>query len=223
MRMTLATDPWILGISASPHNGAVCLLKGDEIVVAIQEERLARKKRAGIYGASSCLALDYCLDYAGIKPADLSLVVYTVTGRAKSRLHDIKLNPILQVGLNKKPTLRIPHHLGHAIGAFATSGFREAAILVVDGSGSPQSDFTDDECRACRFEVEDGFETVSLYTASDTCVKALEKQMVAHGAWVSTAAEGMLRFGSLGGMYSAVAAQIFGDLMEAGKVMGLAP
>src|SRR5690606_32762103 len=33
----------------------------------------------------------------------------------------------------------------------------------------------------------------------------------------------MPRFGSLGGLYSAVACQIFGEAMEAGKVMGLAP
>ena len=31
--MSKTKDPWVLGISAS-HNGAVCLLKGDEIVVA---------------------------------------------------------------------------------------------------------------------------------------------------------------------------------------------
>lgn len=30
-------------------------------------------------------------------------------------------------------------------------------------------------------------------------------------------------FGSLGGMFSAVAAQVFDDLSEAGKEMGLAP
>ena len=35
----LKKDLWILGISAS-HNGSVCLLKGNEIVAAIQEERL---------------------------------------------------------------------------------------------------------------------------------------------------------------------------------------
>ena len=40
-----AERPWVLGIGSS-HNGAVCLLRGDEIVVAIQEERLLRFKRA---------------------------------------------------------------------------------------------------------------------------------------------------------------------------------
>ena len=67
-------QPWILGISAS-HNGSACLLRGDEIVVAIQEERLSRFKRHRINGAGPSLAISYCLNYAGIAPSDLSLVV----------------------------------------------------------------------------------------------------------------------------------------------------
>jgi len=66
--------PWILGISAS-HNGSACLLRGDEIVVAIQEERLSRFKRHRILGAGPSHAVPYCLNYAGIEPRDLSLVV----------------------------------------------------------------------------------------------------------------------------------------------------
>ena len=133
------SSPWVLGISGS-HNGAVCLLKGDEIVVSVQEERLIRKKRRKIYGAQHTLALDYCFDYAGIKPSDLSLVVLSVIDSATSPMHDLKLNPFLQVELNKIRTLVIPHHLAHAASAFATSGFEESAVLVVDGLGSVRSD-----------------------------------------------------------------------------------
>jgi carbamoyltransferase len=49
MVLTLRKEPWALGINAS-HNGAVCLLHGDRIVAAIQEERLTRIKRQRIYG-----------------------------------------------------------------------------------------------------------------------------------------------------------------------------
>src|SRR5690242_19046011 len=105
----MKSSPWILGISAS-HNGAVCLLKGDEIVVAIQEERLSRRKRAEITGSKPSLALAYCLDYARIKPSDLSLIVCCVTGRANTAQHDLGQNPILQTALHNTPTLRIPHH-----------------------------------------------------------------------------------------------------------------
>lgn len=218
------SEPWILGVSASPHNGAVCLLKGDEIVVAIQEERLSRVKRDSLRGSRPSLAIKYCLDYAGLRPRDLSLVVCCVTQRAKAPIDDITVNPDLQPKLNKLPTLNIPHHLGHAFSAFATSGFEDSAVLIVDGMGSPFEDLAEDERRACRWEVEDGFETISLYSASGTAVVALEKHLVERGAWVQeTGGTTMPRFRSLGGMYSAVAEQIFGDKLEAGKVMGLAP
>jgi carbamoyltransferase len=221
--MTTANNPWVLGISASPHNGAVCLLRGDEIVAAIQEERLSRIKRAALYGAYPSLAIEYCLDYAGIRPGDLSLVVCCVTNRAKAPEQDVSLNPILQTRIHNTPTIYIPHHYGHAFSAFATSGFKDSAILVVDGVGSPFEDFTEDEQAACKWPVEDGWETISLYAASGASVKPLEKHMVGNFAWVGKQGSGMPTFGSLGGMYAAAAQQVFGDLHEAGKVMGLAP
>jgi carbamoyltransferase len=216
-------DPWVLGISASPHNGAVCLLRGDEIFVAIQEERLTRIKRNAIYAAHPCMAIDYCLDYAGISAGDLDLVVCCVTNSAKVLTQDLARNPLLQVNANRTPVLYIPHHLGHAVSAFAVSGFSEAAVLVIDGLGSPYEDLTEDEKRACKWMVEEGGETISLYAASGRSVRALEKHMVEHSNWVKASRGAMREFGSLGGMYSAVADQIFGNLHEAGKVMGLAP
>ena len=68
--MSSTKKPWILGISAS-HNGAVCLLKGDEIIVAVQEERVLGAKRARLTLAHPSLAFNYCLQFAGIK-ADTS-------------------------------------------------------------------------------------------------------------------------------------------------------
>src|SRR6185295_18528416 len=96
--------PWILGISAS-HNGSVCLLKGDEIVVAIQEERLSRFKRHRIYGAGPSLAIAYCLDYAGIQPDELNLVVLCVQGQSNDKLHDVRLDPLLNVRSHRTPTM----------------------------------------------------------------------------------------------------------------------
>jgi carbamoyltransferase len=94
---------------------------------------------------------------------------------------------------------------------------------VVDGMGSPEEDLLEDERLAIHKRVEDGWETISLYEASGTSLVAIEKHLVVGGAWLSTPASGMPRFGSLGGMFSAVAKQVFGHDMEAGKVMGLAP
>jgi len=214
--------PWILGISAS-HNGSACLLKGDEIVVAIQEERLSRIKRHRIYGAGPSRAVAYCLNYAGIEPDDLSLIVLCIQGRATDKIHDISLDPFLKVLTHQIPTITIPHHYGHAVSVFATSGFAESAVLIVDGAGSPVADFTPDELKILNGNSSDSWETISLYHASGTTIVPLEKHAVERGAWLMMYDGEMPSFGSLGGMFSAAAQQIFGEVSEAGKVMGLAP
>lgn len=214
--------PWILGISAS-HNGAACLLKGDEIVVAIQEERLSRMKRHVIYGAEASQALTYCLTYAGIRPSELAAVVLCAADRAGSKKQDIRRNPVFKEVIDQVQTFTIPHHYGHALSAFATSGFANAAVLVVDGMGSPYEDLIADERRVVKTRLKRGWETISLYEASDTTLFPLEKHLVENGDWLGGERTIMPRFGSLGGMYAAAAQQIFGDAMDAGKVMGLAP
>jgi carbamoyltransferase len=220
--MISTSPPWILGISAS-HNGAACLLRGDEVVVAVQEERLTRFKRQRIYGSDSSRAVLYCLDYAGIESQDLSLISLCVQGRAGEAKHDVRLNPLLKGALEGVPVVSLPHHFGHAFSAFATSGFEDASILVIDGAGSPFDDLTVDEQSVVNRRVEDGWETISLYAASSTEIFPLEKHLVERAGWYRPNGGGMPRFGSLGGMFSAVATQIFDNPMEAGKVMGLAP
>lgn len=214
--------PWVLGISAS-HNGSACLLRGDEIVVAIQEERLSRFKRHRIFGAGPSQAVAYCLNYARVAPSDLSLVVLCIQGRASDKAHDLRLDPFLNVLTHGIPTITIPHHYGHAVSVFATSGFAEAAVLIVDGAGSPVTDFTKDELKVLNGNSQDSWETISLYHASGTSVVPLEKHAVDRGAWLIPRNGEMPSFGSLGGMFSATAQQIFGEVAEAGKVMGLAP
>jgi carbamoyltransferase len=215
--------PWVLGVSAS-HNGSACLLKGDEIVAAIQEERLVRVKRQRIYGAAPCLSVSYCLDYAGIRPSELDLVVLCVQGKARARAQDILLNPQLRVSLHGVRTLTISHHLGHAVSAFATSGFEESAVLVVDGIGSPYEDLNPDERTRVLGRARGGWESISLYSARGAGISAVEKHLVRGDKWLGKRRSSMPTFRSLGGMYSAAATQIFGDPMEgAGQVMGLAP
>ena len=214
-------QPWVLGISAS-HNGSVCLLHGDEIVVAIQEERLSRVKRHRLYGKGPSLATSYCLSYAGLDPAELDLIVLCVQGRLNDEVHDIHQDPFLKVGSHGTPVLTLPHHYGHAFSAFATSGFEESAILIVDGAGSPATDFTAEEKNILNSHAEDAWETISLYYGAGTKITPLEKHVVDRGAWLMMYDGEMPSFGSLGGMFSSAAEQIFGEVSEAGKVMGLA-
>ncbi|MDH3905550.1 MAG: carbamoyltransferase [Gammaproteobacteria bacterium] len=222
--MVTTSKPWVLGLSAS-HNGAACLLHGDRIVAAVQEERLVGKKRARLYGSRPSLAVQYCLAQGGIAAADLDMVVICAQSALNLPENDLAANRMLNVTANGTPTLAISHHAGHAISAFATSGFDDAAVLVVDGMGSPTSDLSDDEKNAVIDTCVAGGETNSIYHAESTTLKALEKHMIDQGRWLDAPPPGsaMPGFGSLGGLFSAAAQQIFGDSMDAGKVMGLAP
>lgn len=223
--------PWIAGISFS-HNGAVCLIHGDEIVVAIQEERLNRQKRSTLpYGILNSLAFDYCLGRAGIGVRDIELFVVAHNGKHLSVEQKERM-----VGLPSDLMGRVvflPHYLAHAHAAFAMSGFENSTILVIDGLGesleSLASDFPDElaPVRHAVFPVPPGAranpndigEIVGIYRAEGTRVTLLEKHI---GGWMF--GNGPLQtFGSFGAMFSSVAKLAFGDDLEAGKVMGLAP
>ncbi len=220
------SGPWVLGISSS-HNGAACLLKGDEIIAAVQEERLLRHKRSQHPAAEGSLAIQYCLKAGGITASDLNAVVVCSTWPRHLWLDDASLNPTLQIMRNGIPVLEIPHHLGHAIGAFATSGFADAAVLIVDGSGSPWENLPKEEqaiVRESQSQLIDWHaivkEIISVYDASDCHLSLVEK----HIANASNPKQGMAYFQTLGDMFGAIGHQIFGQFFEGpGKVMGLAP
>ena len=220
---------WILGVAAS-HNGAACLLEDGKIVVAVQEERVTRHKRAFIEGHRDSFAIRYCLDHAGIAPADLAAaVICSPLGPEASKL---ERNPFLELDRHGVPLWSIPHHLGHAVAAFATSGFSDAAVLVVDGMGSAWRDLPADE-RAAALRLDHHTdeavlcEHASLYQAERTNVVPLEKHIGPVGAIVKWFEEnpndGVPPYESLGGIFNSAAVRIFGQFHEAGKVMGLAP
>lgn len=215
------TDPWILGY-CSTHNGAVCLLRGDEIVAAVQEERLTGLKRARLGRLDESLAFRYCLDVAGIDPNDLDMIVGAYfSGDPQTGLEVVRQGWRGQF-------LTVPHHYAHAVGVFALSGFDDATVLVVDGQGGladflPESELVNVK-RAEVPSLRRWAEIISIYHVDDAEVRCLEKHL---GEWMPDMqhlrpGQPMQTFGSLGGMYSSAAHQIFGDAMEAGKVMGLA-
>lgn len=213
--------PWVLGYSAS-HNGAACLLKGDTVFVAIQEERLTGEKRARITRPDQSLAIKYCLAAAGIGAVDLAAVVGAHFSGAS--VDGATFWPAGWRGLFEV----IPHHYAHAVGAFATSGFADAAVLVIDGQGGFEDSLPETERVNIRRATAPGIsrysEIVSIYRAQGRTIHCVEKHV---GDWIPhmdrlTAQHGMQGFGSLGGMYAAAAHVIFGDAMDSGKVMGLA-
>ncbi len=215
------SKPWILGYCAT-HNGAVCLLHGDEIVAAVQEERLTGIKRDRIRRVEDSLALNYCLQTAGIKAQDLDVIVGAyfsgdpVSGRA------------IAGDAWRGEYITMPHHLAHAVGAFALSGFDHATALVIDGQGGLADELPGSELnnvlKAEAPLIRRYAEIVSTYQLDRSGVQCLEKHL---GEWMPEFAslrpgQPMQTFGSLGGMYSSASHQIFGEAMDAGKVMGLA-
>ena len=64
---------FILGISAYYHYSAACIIKDGVILAAAQEERFSRMKHDHRFPSH---AINFCLQYAGIKSSDLSLVAF---------------------------------------------------------------------------------------------------------------------------------------------------
>jgi carbamoyltransferase len=150
---------YILGISCFYHDSAACLVKDGEIVAAASEERFTRKKHDPDYPAQ---AIAYCLQEAGIQPAELDYVAFYDKPLLKfERLLKMYMASFprsfssfrraMPVWLKEKlwtpqiirrelddyagPVLFLEHHMSHAASAFFVSPFDKAAILTVDGVG----------------------------------------------------------------------------------------
>jgi carbamoyltransferase len=150
---------FVLGISCFYHDAAAALLKDGVLVAAAEEERFSRKKHDSGFPER---AVRFCLEQAGIGPAELDYVVFyekpfTKFERIMTSLFAtwprsyksfregmiVWLNEKLwmkdliqrQVGVSPERVLFVEHHLSHAASAFYCSPFEEAAILTVDGVG----------------------------------------------------------------------------------------
>lgn len=148
----------ILGISAYYHDSAACIIRNGDILAAAQEERFTRKKHDHRFPKQ---AIEFCLNYAGIKSAELDLVAFYDKPFLKfERLLEtyltfapvginsfIKAMPLwikeklwmkdlIQKELGYQGKIIFPeHHESHAASAFYPSPFNEAAILTMDGVG----------------------------------------------------------------------------------------
>ena len=221
----MGREPWILGISNNMHNGSACIIRGGELVVAIQEERLTRIKRARIDFNDSFLCVMYCLRMAGITPSDLSLVAEcSAEGGHRGAYQGSRL----QHYLGEIPHLLVSHHLAHAASCGGPSGFDQATVLVIDGGGSPANELSESEASAIAspFLGECAYEHISTYYYDKGKLEPVEK-LVSPMPYLSELGsyngKAMAPFRSLGHMFSSVALLSFLDYLDAGKVMGLAP
>ena len=150
----------ILGISAFYHDSAAALVVDGRTVAAAQEERFTRKKHDPAFPE---LAVQYCLQEAGLKPSDLDYIAfyekplvkferlletYLAFAPAGFRSFAMAIPVWLKEKLYIKRAIRkaVPdatgaklvfteHHESHAASAFFSSPFEQAAILTLDGVG----------------------------------------------------------------------------------------
>lgn len=158
-------EVWILGISAYFHDSAAALIRGGEIVAAVQEERFTRRKHDPAFPSN---AISACLAEAGIGPGDLGAVVFyekpflkfdrlietflhhaprgrrrfgqamPVWFRDKLMLKQELLRQLRAMDGSTDWRTRLffsQHHLSHAASAFYPSPFESAAVLTLDGVG----------------------------------------------------------------------------------------
>ncbi len=131
------------------HDATVAISVGGELRLNLELERFSRTKRD--YGYREDF-LRFCLDRAGLSIDDIDLVCLDRLGGwvdAFVPRPSEMLAPCDRPATGRKvhtpfeayllgrwiPALAVNHHVAHAAGAFFTSPFDEAPILVVDGGG----------------------------------------------------------------------------------------
>jgi carbamoyltransferase len=150
----------VLGLSFFYHDSAAALVRDGEIVAAVAEERLSRRKHTNEFPK---LAIEYCLeagnlgsinDLDGIVfyekplvkflrvmegmvstwPRSYGAFVMNLPNYLKNKLN-IRKTIYQQYPNYTGPVLFSEHHLSHAASAFFPSPFDQAAIVTLDGVG----------------------------------------------------------------------------------------
>lgn len=218
----------VLGLSFSDHEAAAALVVDGKLVSAIARERLSRLKRDGLRWGGCRLdlteAIQYCLDTNGLSFTDIDLIVWNHTDHLPASEVHQALRGEGGFDISTRPVMAIPHHFAHACGAFYSSPFSEAAVLVVDGAGGPLGNLMKNcvgpEAEALRegsvivqnlslYEGDGSRELESFYLFSRNGCEVIRKVV---GHWCG-----------IGAVYGHVSKLIFGDYLDAGKTMGLAP
>lgn len=153
---------YILGINAYHGDAAAALIKDGQLVAAVEEERFNRKKHCAGFPT---MAVRYCLQEAGITPADLdhigisrdpsanlhkkilfsmsrlskvgNLIGTRLANAAKVRNLKDELARALEIPADqfRAQFHNVEHHKAHMASCFLVSEFDRAAILSIDGFG----------------------------------------------------------------------------------------
>lgn len=147
----------ILGINALHSDSSACIISNGELICAIEEERLNRKKHTAQF---PILAIEECIKIAGINKNHITDIA--INNNPKSNIlpklfftlknikikkdnefikrfkNKINLKKLICNKLNIKKHVKfhnIEHHLSHIASAYFPSNFNKTNALSIDGSG----------------------------------------------------------------------------------------
>jgi carbamoyltransferase len=152
----------VLGVNAIYHDPSAALVVDGQVVAAAEEERFSRRKhgkRPVPFSAWELpeLSMRWCLEQAGLQPADLDAVAYSfdpalVKPAEEMGLHDpwdhLRTTYAQRApgflasalpGLDPSIVRFVPHHVAHAASAALASPHRRSSVLVLDGRGERAS------------------------------------------------------------------------------------
>lgn len=212
----MTAAPTVLGINRT-QDASVTLMSGSDVVCAIQKERLTRQKHH--WGKLDDFRHCYGPRLACLKqPIDVLVESYS-SDRELENLpsYDRELEETLNFSPNCRRA-RISHHLAHLYSVFYPSPFEEAAVLIVDGQGSPVHQFTESWSGA---HASPGHwrEVSSFYRAARDPVANGGIECVGKQLWDCDDE----RYDGLGMFYYFLTQAVFPGEGNEGKVMGLAP
>lgn len=204
--------PIVVGINRTA-DGSLCVMRGSEMLASIQKERITRQKHH--WGKLGDLRDVYRGVVTGLDlPIDCVVESWSSDTEIE-KLDDYEAE--LREVLNLKPDCqraRISHHLSHLYSVFHPSPFDEAAVMIVDGQGSPVSDLTEPWADAGR--VPGHWREVSSFykVRRDGGIECIAKQLF-DGDDANPVGLGMF--------YFLLTQAMFPGEGNEGKVMGLAP
>ncbi|NJP45819.1 carbamoyltransferase family protein [Actinacidiphila epipremni] len=152
----------VLGINAIFHDPSAALVVDGHPVAAAEEERFSRRKHGKRPVPFSAWELPgaaarWCLEHAGITPADLDAVAYSYDPALALPAGELGLaDPYDTIrqdyarlapgflaeelpGLDPGKVRFVPHHVAHAASAGPASPYPDCAVLVLDGRGESAS------------------------------------------------------------------------------------
>ena len=206
------SSPNIVGINRT-QDGSLCIMQGSRVLCCIQKERLTRQKHH--WGKLGDLREVYRNVVPGLdQPIDVLVECFSSDDEIKNLdRYQHEIGEVLELAPDCKRA-RISHHLSHVYSVFPPSPFEEAAVMIVDGQGSPVASFTEDWPQGKDLPAH--WREVSSFYRVDRNgrMECLDKQL-----WEGESGEPV----GLGMFYFLLTQSMFPGEGNEGKVMGLAP